>query len=147
MSWCGNFVERYSFRIFSSYSPKTMRKLCFCTKFPRHEIRWNYGILRSERNAEKKGFSMNYFGSITEWSDAVHVMKYLHLYFLEFSWHHGFKISLNVFSINTMCSITYFIYTAKIKMHTHYLWHYVLFYTVKNFMKNFTLIIIPLVNS
>ena len=29
-------------------SPETMRKLCLFTKFPHHEIRWNYGILRSD---------------------------------------------------------------------------------------------------
>ena len=28
--------------------PETMRKLCFSTKFPHQEIRWNYGILRSD---------------------------------------------------------------------------------------------------
>ena len=27
--------------------PETMRKLCLSTKFPHHEIRWNYGIFRS----------------------------------------------------------------------------------------------------
>ena len=29
ISWCGNFVERHSFRIVSGESPKTMRKLSF----------------------------------------------------------------------------------------------------------------------
>ena len=38
-----NFVERHSFRIVSGDS----RKLCLFTKFPHHEIRWNYGISRS----------------------------------------------------------------------------------------------------
>ena len=28
--------------------PETMRKLCVSSKFPHQEIRWNYGILRSE---------------------------------------------------------------------------------------------------
>ena len=28
-------------------SPETMRKLCLSTKFPHHDIRWNYCILRS----------------------------------------------------------------------------------------------------
>ena len=28
-------------------TPGTLRKLCVSTKFPHHEIRWNYGILRS----------------------------------------------------------------------------------------------------
>ena len=28
--------------------PETMRKLCLSTKFPHQEIRWNYGILRSD---------------------------------------------------------------------------------------------------
>ena len=37
-------------------SPETMRKLCLSTKFPHHEIRWNYGILRSFRNC-KRSFS------------------------------------------------------------------------------------------
>ena len=47
ISWCGNFMERHSFRIVSGDSPETMRKLCLSTKFPHQEIRWNYGILRS----------------------------------------------------------------------------------------------------
>ena len=33
ISWCGNFVERYSFGIVLGESPKTMRKLCLSTKF------------------------------------------------------------------------------------------------------------------
>ena len=28
--------------------PETMRKLYLSTKFPHQEIRWNYGILRSD---------------------------------------------------------------------------------------------------
>ena len=32
----------------SSDLPKTMRKLCLSTKFRYQEIRWNYGIFRSE---------------------------------------------------------------------------------------------------
>ena len=35
-------------------SPKTMRKLCLSTKFPHQEIRWNYGILRSEVKCKEK---------------------------------------------------------------------------------------------
>ena len=31
-------------------SPETMRKLFISTKFPHQEIRWNFGILRSEYN-------------------------------------------------------------------------------------------------
>ena len=31
----------------SGDSTETMRKLCLSTKFPHHEIMWNYGILRS----------------------------------------------------------------------------------------------------
>ena len=46
-SWCGNFVERHSFRIVSDVSPETIRKLCLSIKFPHQEIRWNYDILRS----------------------------------------------------------------------------------------------------
>ena len=46
-TWCGNFVERHSFRIVSGKSPKAMRKLCLSTEFQHQEIRWNYGILRS----------------------------------------------------------------------------------------------------
>ena len=49
ISWCGNFVERNSFRIVSGDSPETMWKLCLSTKFSHQEIRWNYGILRSVR--------------------------------------------------------------------------------------------------
>ena len=33
--WCGNFVERHSFRIVS----ETMEKLCLSEKFPHQEIR------------------------------------------------------------------------------------------------------------
>ena len=47
ISWCGNFVERHSFRVASSDLPETIRKLCLSTKFPDHEIRWNNDILRS----------------------------------------------------------------------------------------------------
>ena len=43
--WCGNFVERRSFRI--GDSPETMRKLCLSTKFSHQKIRWNHSILRS----------------------------------------------------------------------------------------------------
>ena len=45
--WCGNFVERHSFRIVSDETPETMRKLCLSTKFPHQKIRWNYSILPS----------------------------------------------------------------------------------------------------
>ena len=48
ISWCGNFVERQSFRTNSGESPETMRKLCLSTKFPHQEIRWYYCILRSD---------------------------------------------------------------------------------------------------
>ena len=34
ISWCGNFVERHSFRIVSGETPETMRKLCLSTEFP-----------------------------------------------------------------------------------------------------------------
>ena len=47
ISWCGNFVERLSFRRVSGESPKTLRKLCLSTKFPHQLIRWNFGILCS----------------------------------------------------------------------------------------------------
>ena len=33
---------------FTWFPSETMRKLCLSTKFPRHEIGWNYGILRSD---------------------------------------------------------------------------------------------------
>ena len=39
ISWCGNFVERHSFRKASGESPETLRKLCLSTKFPHQEIR------------------------------------------------------------------------------------------------------------
>ena len=48
ISWCENFVEKYSFRIVSGESPETMRKLCLSTKFPHQKIRWNYSILRGD---------------------------------------------------------------------------------------------------
>ena len=38
ISWCGNFMERHSFRIVLGHSPETMRKLCLSTKFPHQEI-------------------------------------------------------------------------------------------------------------
>ena len=44
ISWCGNFVERNSFRIVSGDSPEATRKLFLSTKLPHLEIRWNYGI-------------------------------------------------------------------------------------------------------
>ena len=47
ISWSGNFVKRYSFRIASGESPETMRKLYLSTKLSYQEIRWNYVILRS----------------------------------------------------------------------------------------------------
>ena len=47
ISWCGIFVERLNFRRDSAESPKTLKTLCFSTKFPHQEIRWNFGILRS----------------------------------------------------------------------------------------------------
>ena len=47
ISWCGNFVERHSFRIVSGDSPEAVRKLCLSTNFPHQEIRRNCGILCS----------------------------------------------------------------------------------------------------
>ena len=41
ISWCGNIVERRSFRIVSGELHKTMGKLCLSKKFPHQEIRWN----------------------------------------------------------------------------------------------------------
>ena len=38
ISWCGNFVERHSFRIVLGDLPNTMRKLCLSTKFPHQKI-------------------------------------------------------------------------------------------------------------
>ena len=54
ISWCGNFEERHSFRIVLGESPETMRKLCLSAKFPPQEIRWNYGIFRSETDFFKR---------------------------------------------------------------------------------------------
>ena len=51
--WCGNFVERCSFRLVSGDLPETLRKLCLSTKFSHQEIRWNYGIFRSDRYGYK----------------------------------------------------------------------------------------------
>ena len=47
MVWkvCG----QHSFCIVSGESPETMWKLCLSTKLPHHEIRWNYGILSSDK--------------------------------------------------------------------------------------------------
>ena len=38
ISWCGNFVERHSFRRVSDESSETLRKLYLSTKFPLQEI-------------------------------------------------------------------------------------------------------------
>ena len=48
ISWCGNFVERHSFRRVSGDSPKTLRKLHLSIKFSRQEVRWNFGVLSSD---------------------------------------------------------------------------------------------------
>ena len=48
ISWSVNFAERHSFRRVSDESPKTLRKLCLSAKFTDQQIRWNYGIFRSE---------------------------------------------------------------------------------------------------
>ena len=63
ISWCGNFVEKQSFRMISD-SPKIMSKLCLSTKFPHQDIRWNYGIFRSEGLYVQRIFSQ-YSLSIT----------------------------------------------------------------------------------
>ena len=39
ISWCGNFVERHSFRRVLGDSLEALRKLCLLTKFPHQEIR------------------------------------------------------------------------------------------------------------
>ena len=52
ISLCGNFVERHSFRRVLGESPETLRKLCLSTKFPHHEISWNFSILRSENETQ-----------------------------------------------------------------------------------------------
>ena len=43
-----SFVERHSFCRVSGKSPKTMKKLYFSIKFLHQEIRWSYGIFRSD---------------------------------------------------------------------------------------------------
>ena len=48
ISWCGNFVERHSFRGVSGNWPETMRKRCLSTKFSHFEIKRNFGILHSK---------------------------------------------------------------------------------------------------
>ena len=48
-----------SFLIVSSESPETMWKLCLSTKFPRHEIRWNYNVLRSLCSVKNKQNNFN----------------------------------------------------------------------------------------
>ena len=47
ISCCGYFAETYCFCRVLDDSPGTLRKLCLSTNFPQHEIRWNFGILRS----------------------------------------------------------------------------------------------------
>ena len=47
ISWCGNFVERSSFRRVSDDSTETLQKLCLSTKFPPYVIRWKFVILCS----------------------------------------------------------------------------------------------------
>ena len=46
LAW--KFCWKAQFPIFSGESPETIWKLCLSTKFPHHEIGWNYGILRSD---------------------------------------------------------------------------------------------------
>ena len=42
------WVHCVKYRNFTKFSPETMRKLCLSTTFPYQEIRWKYGILRSD---------------------------------------------------------------------------------------------------
>ena len=81
ISWCRNFVERYSFRIVLGESPETMRKLCLSTKFPHLEIRWNYSILRSVRiHKNLKSWSMSYLKKMDpKMSNGLH-FQYLNLH-------------------------------------------------------------------
>ena len=46
ISWCENFVESETLKT-SELKRETLRKPCVSTKFPHHEIRWNYGIFCS----------------------------------------------------------------------------------------------------
>ena len=78
--WCGNFVERYSFRIVSGESPETIRKLYLSTQFPHQEIRWNYGIFRSVIGYIMISFNDHYISRIHVETD--HDFK-LHWTFLQ----------------------------------------------------------------
>ena len=52
---------RRSLFLAKSQSPENMRKLCLSTKFPLHEVRWNYGILGSVRKGRQQScFFVNF---------------------------------------------------------------------------------------
>ena len=57
-SWCGKFLERYSFHKISGESPETLRKLCLSPKFPHKELRWKFDIFRSESYCRRKFHQM-----------------------------------------------------------------------------------------
>ena len=67
ISWCGNFMERHSFRIVLGHLPETMGKLCLSTQFPHQKIRWNYGILRRELNSKVTCFIKAFYKYNSVW--------------------------------------------------------------------------------
>ena len=62
-SWCGIFVEMHGFCRVFDHLPESLRKLCVSAKFPHQQIRWMFGILRSDIKQlfEEKNWSQNIF--------------------------------------------------------------------------------------
>ena len=46
-------IDMKKLSLMNNQSPKTMRQLILSAKFPHHEVRSNYGILRSVKLVEK----------------------------------------------------------------------------------------------
>ena len=68
ISWCGNFVERRSFRRVSVDLPETLRKRCLSTKFPHQEIRVKFRYFTQwVKNWAIKMANQEHFVRIKEW--------------------------------------------------------------------------------
>ena len=102
ISWMGDFVERYGFRIVSGESPKTMQKLCLSKKFSHQEIRWNYGILRKVFYHMKDHEALfAFWQKISFWDSPVFMLSTLKattikIYFLHYE-----------IGIKTLCTTSY----------------------------------------
>ena len=79
-----SLVWRFCRNIVSGESPKTLQKLCVSTKFPHQEIRWSFGILRSECVKYHKPISKMFRFSFASFSFIVIVKgffgKWFYLY-------------------------------------------------------------------